>query len=51
MNESMTHELNIISEMCSFILSWFCDFERGLFVFDLELFCTFKRLLTAKQLK
>ncbi len=46
-------EFNIISEMCSFTLSWFskvCDFERGLFVFDFELFCTFKRLYTAKQL-
>ncbi len=48
------NEFNIISEMCSFILSWFSevsDFEWGLFVFDFELFCTFKRLYTAKQLK
>ncbi len=48
--------------MCSFIwveliylsMSWFskvCDFEWGLFVFDFELFHTFKRLYTAKQLK
>ncbi len=47
-------EFNIISEMCSFILSRFskvCDFEWGLFVFDFELFYTFKRLYAAKQLK
>ncbi len=40
--------------MCSFILSWFskvCDFEWSLFVSDFDLFCTFKRLYTAKQLK
>ncbi len=48
------NEFNIISEMCSFILSLFsklCDFEWGLFVFGFELFCIFKRLYTAKQLK
>ncbi len=48
------NEFDIISEMCSFILSWFskfCDFEWGLFVFGFELFCIFKRLYTAKQLK
>ncbi len=46
------NEFNIISEMCSFILSWFskfCDFEWGMFVFDFELFCTFKRLYTVKS--
>ncbi len=45
---------NIISEMCSFILSWFSkvsDFEWALFIFDFELFCTCKGLFTAKQLK
>ncbi len=44
------NEFNIISV----ILSWFSevsDFEWGLFVFDFELFYTFKRLYTAKQLK
>ncbi len=48
------NEVNIISEMCSFILSWFSkvsDFEWALFIFDFELFCTWKRLYTAKQLK
>ncbi len=47
-------DFNIICEMCTFILSWFskvCDFVWGLFVFDFELFCTFKRMYTAKQLK
>ncbi len=45
------NEFNIISEMCSFILSWFskvCDFEWDLFVFD---FSYFVHLKDCKQLK